>query len=238
MPDLLYNFILCIHAYRFPLTVCLLILSIILALIPIKQNVRKIFVIVTICFMILMVFMVLRVELRSPFSKPTVNEQQVEILIQSFEKDSEQVVNKIKESGTKRAYGLNEGFSFNSQVGFYMAILYDKEEYFEDYDLLKEDNNFNYFEYSDKYDFREELKLNGYFEQENGKGIRVICYPVIYRVASKWSSIYLPFEPDGSYQERIVIMFDESVIEFIGESELKCTLDLGKKIQVIIEQLD
>lgn len=236
MRELLYNSIVGIHIYRFPLAACLLLLSIILALIPFKQNVRKIFVIFTIFLMVLMVFMVLRVELRSPFSKPSVNDKQVEILIQALEKDPEQVIRTIKESGTRAEYRMIESYYLDhNDWQTIIVTIYNKDEYWEANDLLTTD--FDRYEYSDKYDFREELKSNGYFEQDNGKGVRVICYPVFYRVSSK-ASIYLPFEPDGSHQERIVIILDESVIEFIGESELKSTLDLGKKLQVIIDKLN
>ena len=236
MSELLYNSIVGIYLYRFPLTACLLVLSVILALIPFKQNVRKIFVIFTISLVALMVFMVLRVELRSPFSKPTVNEKQVEILIQALEKDSEQVIRTIKESGIRAEYCMNESYYLDhNDWQTIIVTIYSKDEYWDVNDLLTTD--FDRYEYSDKFDFREELKSNGYFEQDNSKGVRVICYPVFYRVSSK-ASIYLPFEPDGSYQERVVMVFDNTVIEFIGATELKCTRDLSKKIQVIIEQLD
>ncbi len=237
MLEFLYSIIVVLHAYRFPLVACLLILAALLAIIPFKRNVRKFFLKFSFGVLVVLVLMVLMVEFRSPFSKPSVEEQQVEILIQSLEKDSEQVIRTIKESGTRSEYSMHESYYLDhNDWQTIIVTIYNKAEYFEGYDLLKEDINFDNYDYSDKYDFRKELKSNGYFEQDNGKGVRALCYPVFYRVSSK-ASIYLPFEPDGSYQERVVMVFDNTVVEIIGESELKCSLDLGKKIQEIIDKL-
>lgn len=235
MRELLYSIIVIVHTYRFPLVVCLLIISTILAIILFKRNVRLFFLMFSICILALLVFMVLIVEFRSPFSKPSINEQQIEVLFQALENDPEQVVKTIKESGTRAEYCMNESYYLDhNDWQTIIATIYSKDEYWDANDLLTTD--FDRYEYSDKFDFREELKSNGYFEQDNSKGVRVICYPVFYRVSSK-ASIYLPFEPDGEYQESVVMVFDNTVIEFIGASELKCTLDLSKKIQVIIDQL-
>lgn len=239
MRDLFYSFIVTAHAYRFTLAACLLILSAILAIIPFKRNVRKFFKMISLGVLVLLVFMVLRVEFCSPFSKPSVNEQQVEILIQALAKNPAQVISTIKESGIRKEYVSDESYSLDNQdwhINF--VTIYDKDEYFEHDGPLNSGIDYDYYEYSNKYDFRKELVSNGYIERDNGNDIRVICYPVFYRVASKWSSIYLPFEPDGSYQERVVMVFDNTVIEFIGASELKCFLDLSKTIQVIIDKLD
>lgn len=207
-----------IYRLRFIILAVLIVISLFFSFVGSRVS-KKVALSTAISATVFLAFLIIRVETASPFSKPSVSERQVELLISEIDNNpafvSKVLLKDIRGNGDEYVYVFDD-----SSV---TICVYNKDTYYESYDVLKRtDIGIGYFEAPDNQskDYSTDWKSNGYIEKKGKDGVTVKCYPVFFLSPYKFSSIYVPFEP-GGYCEEMVIEYKEQVIVLFSGAEFK-----------------
>lgn len=226
-----------IYKSRFLIIVTVTVISLTLSFIGPKV-LKKIASAITIISAAILVFLIIRVETASTFSKPTVSERQAEQLVEIMEHEPDFIENILLNDLEVSPFAIDSDYYLQTDMGVTVELYDNKNEYYEAYDVLKSDYyGIGYLEAPDKQnkDYSAELQSNGYIEKIGKDGICVRCYPVFYTSNYKIISIYIPFKP-GFYGEDVVIDYQDKVILISARTSMKYQISTGRFIDTLISR--